>query len=59
SGTCRLVSDAPRISQPVFAGVHIRSRHRPAYRKLIGALALQYSGDTEVLSGRARTKKPA
>ena len=48
SGTCQRVADAPVITQPVFAGLNIRNRHRPAYRKLFGILRAQYSlGDRE------------
>lgn len=37
-----LVSDAPPISQPVFAGFHIRNRHRGYFRKLLGILRTQF-----------------
>jgi DNA-binding transcriptional LysR family regulator len=48
SGTCQRVADAPVITQPVFAGLNIRNRHRPAYRKLFSILRAQYSlGDRE------------
>jgi DNA-binding transcriptional LysR family regulator len=45
AGTCHLVSDAPIISQPVFAGLNMRNRHRAAYRKLIGILRDQYKSN--------------
>lgn len=35
AGQCRLVADAPVISQAVFAGVHLRNRHRAAHRRLL------------------------
>ncbi len=34
TGACHPVQDAPRLTQPVFAGVNNRNRHRSAYRKL-------------------------
>ena len=37
-GTVRLVGDAPRIGQPVLAVVHLRRRHRAAYRRMIQTL---------------------
>lgn len=42
SGDYALVSDAPPITQPVFAGLHVRNRHRGYYRKLLGILRAQY-----------------
>lgn len=33
-GLCRLVTDAPPIPQPIFAGLHVRNRHRSAHRRL-------------------------
>ncbi|MEM0947755.1 MAG: LysR family transcriptional regulator [Pseudomonadota bacterium] len=38
SGEAQPVWDAPRISQPVFAVLHLRRRHRPAYRRMVRAL---------------------
>ena len=38
TGGCRYVADAPKITQPVFVGLNMRNRHRPAYRKMIRAL---------------------
>lgn len=35
AGQCRLVADAPVITQTVFAAVHLRNRHRAAYRRLL------------------------
>lgn len=43
SGACHLVRDAPVITQPVFAGLNMRNRHRAAYRKLFGILRAQYN----------------
>lgn len=34
TGICRLVADAPPIPQPVYAGLHVRNRHRSAHRRL-------------------------
>ena len=42
-GTCGLVKDAPVITQPVFAGLNMRNRHRAAYRKLVTILRAQYA----------------
>jgi DNA-binding transcriptional LysR family regulator len=41
--TCSLVRDAPVITQPVFAGLNLRNRHRAAYRKLVSVLHGQYA----------------
>ena len=38
AGEARPVTGAPRIGQPVFALVHLRQRHRSAYRRMIRAL---------------------
>ena len=43
AGTCRRVEGAPVITQPVFAGLNLRNRHRAAYRKLISILHQQYT----------------
>ena len=43
AGTCRLVQDAPVITQPVFVGLNLRNRHRAAYRKLVSILHHQYA----------------
>ena len=34
-GTARAVTDAPMIPLPVYAGVHVRNRHRSAHRRLL------------------------
>ncbi len=44
SGACQKVTDAQRITQPVFAGLNNRNRHRPAYRKLGQILRGHYGG---------------
>lgn len=54
NGTCVPVRDAPVISQPVFAGLNIRNRHRASYRKLLGILRDQYAGDSN--QGRRNRK---
>lgn len=36
AGTCRLVEDATPLPQPVYAGLHIRNRHRRIQRSLLG-----------------------
>lgn len=40
---CYRVKGAPVITQPVFAGLNIRNRHRAAYRKLVRILHDQYA----------------
>jgi len=42
SGICRLVADAPPIPQPVFAGLHVRNRHRSAHRRLLQILRSRF-----------------
>ena len=42
AGTCLGVKDAPSITQPVFAGLHMRHRHRGYYRQLLSVLKRQY-----------------
>ena len=44
TGHWRIVSDAPVITQPVFAGVNMRNRHRAAYRKMLNLLRQHYAG---------------
>ncbi|MEZ5777520.1 MAG: LysR family transcriptional regulator [Paracoccaceae bacterium] len=46
AGTCRIVADAPPIPQPVFAGLHIRNRHRSAHRRLTRILRDRFAGTT-------------
>jgi hypothetical protein len=43
SGTCFVVKGAPIITQPIFAGLNMRNRHRPAYRKMFGILRAQFN----------------
>ena len=38
-GIARAVADAPVITQPVHAAVHLRNRHRGPYRRILRALA--------------------
>lgn len=35
------VTGAPRIAQPVYAAMHLRHRHRPAYRRILRKLSGQ------------------
>jgi DNA-binding transcriptional LysR family regulator len=37
-GIARIVADVEPILQPVFIGVHVRNRHKPAIRKLMAVL---------------------
>lgn len=34
------VEGAPRLTQPIFAAIHYRNRHRPVWRKLMAAMRL-------------------
>ncbi|MBS0564491.1 MAG: LysR family transcriptional regulator [Proteobacteria bacterium] len=43
-GRVRLVADAPPIAQTVYAGVHLRNRHRPMHRRLLQLLRNQFAG---------------
>jgi len=54
TGTCQYVGDAPRISQPIFAGVNMRNRHRTAYRKLLSILQNHYAGNGALDMKKAR-----
>jgi len=38
TGKANAIADAPRITQPVFAAVHMRNRHRPAFRRMLRGL---------------------
>ncbi|MCB2114907.1 MAG: LysR family transcriptional regulator [Rhodobacteraceae bacterium] len=42
AGTCRLITDAPPIPQPVFAGLHIRNRHRSSHRRMVQILRARF-----------------
>lgn len=37
-GTAQLVADAPVLTQPIYAAIHYRNRHRAVWRKLIATL---------------------
>ncbi|MEZ5885836.1 MAG: LysR family transcriptional regulator [Paracoccaceae bacterium] len=52
--TCRLVVDAPPITQTVFAGVNQRFRHRPVHRRLLSCLR-----DHFAFARQAEPKRPA
>jgi len=41
------VQDAPPISQPIFAGITMRNRHRAAYRKLMRLAHDQFGPKTQ------------
>lgn len=51
-GTCQFVSDAPRITQPVFIGVNLRNRHRPVYRKMMRILHGHYASQNTMPTRR-------
>jgi DNA-binding transcriptional LysR family regulator len=40
-GLAQAVPDAPVVHQPVFAAVHLRNRHRPAFRRILRGLKAQ------------------
>ncbi|MGB3316417.1 MAG: LysR family transcriptional regulator [Albidovulum sp.] len=42
SGGFRLVADAPPILLPIYAGIHIRNRHRPLHRRLLQILRTRF-----------------
>lgn len=44
SGPFRLVADAPMIPQTVYAGIHLRNRHRSMHRRLLQLLRSQFAG---------------
>ncbi|PUB17577.1 LysR family transcriptional regulator [Yoonia sediminilitoris] len=44
AGHCTLVQGAPRITQPVYAGVNLRNRHRTPYKRLQKILRSHFSG---------------
>ncbi len=43
AGLCQMVADAPIIPQTVFAGMHLRNRHRPMHRRLLQLLRSQFA----------------
>lgn len=51
-GTCQVVKGAPIITQPIFAGLNMRNRHRPAYRKMFDILRTQYDPSNREKRGR-------
>ena len=38
AGQARRITDAPAIDQPVYGAVHLRNRHRGAYRRVLSLL---------------------
>lgn len=42
AGACRLVGDAPPMPQPIFAGLHVRNRHRSAHRRMLQILRARF-----------------
>ena len=42
-GQCRMVTDAPALTQTVFAGMHLRNRHRPMHRRLLQLLRTHFA----------------
>ncbi|MEO1640659.1 MAG: LysR family transcriptional regulator [Pseudomonadota bacterium] len=43
-GIGQVVAGAPVISQPVFHGLNMRNRHRPAYARLLKVVRAHYAG---------------
>ena len=52
AGSCRLVADAPPIPQPVFAGLHVRNRHRSAHRRMVQILRARFGPSGAPLARR-------
>ncbi|MGB3146661.1 MAG: LysR family transcriptional regulator, partial [Paracoccaceae bacterium] len=52
AGTCRLVSDAPPIPQPIYAGMHIRNRHRSMHRRILQILRARFGPRAGALANR-------
>lgn len=52
TGTCRLVADAPPMPQPIYAGIHIRHRHRSAHRRLLSILGQRFGPGERSLARR-------
>ena len=44
AGQARRVADAPAIDQPVYGAVHLRNRHRGAYRRVLTLLRSHLGG---------------
>lgn len=55
TGEVREVLDAPAITQPVFAALHLRSRHRASHRRLIRLLRSHFEQRTKL--GRGATRR--
>ena len=55
---CHYVKGAPVITQPVFVGLHMRNRHRAAYRKLVKILRDQFESNTPELRRRRTQSVP-
>lgn len=55
TGAARWVWDAPAIPQTVFAGVHLRHRHRPMQRRMLGLLRRHFR---DAPTGQAGLPKP-
>lgn len=55
AGVAAWVADAPVIPQAVFAGVHMRHRHRPMHRRMLALLRGHFAGGTP--NGTAKAKK--
>jgi LysR family transcriptional regulator, flagellar master operon regulator len=45
AGICQLVADAVPIPLPIYAGLHIRNRHRPLHRRLLQILRKRFGPD--------------
>ncbi len=54
TGHCRRVRNAPTITQPVFAGVNMRNRHRTSYRQLLRILLAHYADGQSGLTAKTR-----
>jgi DNA-binding transcriptional LysR family regulator len=56
AGTCRQVADAPVIPLPIYAGLHVRNRHRPLHRRLLKILKARFgpAGDRKAEPRRSR-----
>lgn len=51
TGQARRVARAPHISQPVYAAIHLRNRHRSAHRRILKALSTHLT-DRDRRAGR-------
>lgn len=59
AGQCHLVTDAPVIAQPVFAGVTLRNRHRAAYRRMVRVLDGHFGTASPAAAARPARKQGA